>query len=261
MPYFEIVAHRGVPTEAPENTIPSFERAIDLGADAVELDVRLTRDQVPVVYHYFYLDEATPLSGPIFDYSLAQLQGVEVLGAGGSVVEGCRIRTLREVLETLGGRIDLEIEVKGPEPESSAIIESVLLDYKHIWETIEITSSEPALLLDIGKRCPGLATDLLFPRYEDWMGLDVVAYAAAHRARLAGARAVHLHPTQLTPEVVSTVRSNGVEVHAWDVNDEASLNTVVGLGIPRICTDELQQALDFRRRAQSAGVAPPEGRT
>jgi len=247
MPYFEIVAHRGVPTEAPENTIPSFERAIALGANAVELDVRLTRDRVPVVYHYFYLDEVTPLSGPIFDYTYDQLQDVEVLSSGSSKNKGCRISTLREILETLGGRIDLEVEIKGPEAESSGIIGSILLDFEHLWQTIEITSYEPALLLDIKKLCPGLPTDLLFPRSEEWMGLDVVAYMAAHRARLAGARAVHLHPTQLAPEVVSTVRSLGVEIHAWDVNDEESLNRVVKLDIPKICTDELQRALDFRQ--------------
>jgi len=248
MPYFEIVAHRGVPTEAPENTIPSFERAIDLGADAVELDVRLTRDRVPVVYHYFYLNEATPLSGPIFDFTYDQLRDVEVLSTGLSRITGCRISTLREILETLGGRIDLEIEIKGPEPESSGIIGSVLLDYRHLWQTIEITSYESTLLLDIKQLCPGLPTDLLFPRSQEWMGLDVVAYVAVHRARLAGARAVHLHPSQLSPGVVSTIRSHGVEIHAWDVNDEESLNRVVELGILKICTDELQRALDFRQR-------------
>ena len=56
MSTFEIVAHRGVPNEYPENTLTSFERAIELGADAVELDVRLTKDKIPVVYHYYYLD-------------------------------------------------------------------------------------------------------------------------------------------------------------------------------------------------------------
>ena len=50
---FEIVAQRGIPTESPENTIPAFQKAIDLGADAVEFDVRLTSDNVPIVYHYF----------------------------------------------------------------------------------------------------------------------------------------------------------------------------------------------------------------
>ena len=67
MKNFEIVAHRGIPTEAPENTIASFQRALELGADAIELDVRLTADKIPVVYHYFYLQENTSASGPIFD--------------------------------------------------------------------------------------------------------------------------------------------------------------------------------------------------
>ena len=250
MPYFEIVAHRGVPTEAPENTIPSFQRAFDLGADAIELDVRLTRDRVPIVYHYFYLDEATAISGPIFDYTFDQLQDVEILGSGGNVVNGCRIPTLQKVLETFGGQIGLEIEIKGPEPESSEIIGAVLHNFRHLWETIEVTSYEPTLLLDIQQRCPGLATDLLFPRSEDWMRLDVVTYLAIHRARLARARAVHLHPTQLSSKVVSAVRSCGTEVHAWEVNDEQSLISVMALGIPKICTDKLQQALDFRQRTK-----------
>ena len=64
MACFEIVAHQGAPTtEAPENTMPALQRAVASGADAVELDVRLTADGVPVVYHYFYLDAITAVSG------------------------------------------------------------------------------------------------------------------------------------------------------------------------------------------------------
>ena len=248
MPYFEIIAHRGVHAEAPENTSASFQRAVDLGADGVELDVRLTRDRVPIVYHHSYLDEATPMSGPVFNYRLDELRDVKILSSDGNVVNGCSIPTLHEVLETFGRQTSLEIEIKGPEAESSEIIGAVLHDFRHLWETIEVTSYEPALLLDIQQRCPGLATDLLFPRSEDWMGLDVVGYLAIHRARLARARAVHLHPTQLSSEVVSAVRSWGIEVHSWDVNDEQALNSAMELGIPRIDTDELQQALDFRQR-------------
>ena len=251
MPYFEIVAHRGVPAEAPENTIPSFQCAIDLGADAIELDVRLTRDRVPIIYHYFYLNEATAISGPVFDYTFDQLQDVDVLGSGGNAVNGCRIPTLSQVLETFGGQIGLEIEIKGPEPESSETVSDVLHSFRHLWETIEVTSYEPMLLFDIRQRCPGLATDLLFPRSPDWMRLDVCTYVAIHRARLARARAVHLPPTQLSSEVVSAIRSYGIEVHAWDVNDEQSLNTVMVLNIPKISTDKLRQALDFRQRLSS----------
>jgi glycerophosphoryl diester phosphodiesterase len=254
MPYFEVVAHRGVPMEAPENTIPAFQRAIDLGADAIAFDVRLTRDRVPVIYHHFYLDEATAVSGPVFDYTFDQLQDVAVLGTDGNVVNGCRIPTLYEVLETFGGRIGLEIEIKGPEPESPEIVGAALCNFRHLWETIEVTSYEPALLLDIQQRCPGLATDLLFPHSEDWMRLDVVTYLAVHRARLARARAVHLHPTQFSSEVISALRSHGIEVHAWGANDEQSLNSAMEPGIPRICTDKLQQALDFRQRHKAGGT-------
>lgn len=236
MAHFEIVAHRGIHTQACENTIAAFQRAIDLDADAVELDVRLTRDRVLIVYHYFYLEACTSLAGPVFDWAYDDLRNRS------------NIPTLREVLETIGGRIGLEIEIKGPEPESSEIVGNVLWDFQHLWETIEVTSYEPQLLLDIQQHCPGLATDLLLPRSEDWMRLDVVTYLAIHRARLAHARAVHLHPSQLSPDIVSAVRQHGIEVHAWDVNDEQSLSTVVELDIPRICTDEFQQAFNFRRR-------------
>ena len=239
----EIVAHRGAPSDAaPENTLPAFEKAIELGADAVELDVRLTADGVPVLYHYFYLEEATSLTGPVFDYTLEQLRERPVLADG-----SLRIPTLNEVLETVGGQIGLEIEIKGPEPESSEIVAAELCKFKHLWETIEVTSYEPMLLVDIGRRCPGLVTDLLFPRSEGWMKLDVVTYLAIHRARLAQARAIHLHPTQLSAEAVADIRRQGIEVHVWDVNDSASLNTACELEIPRICTDECQQAVEFRQ--------------
>ena len=113
----DVVAHRGVADHAPENTLPAFLRAIAVGADAVELDVRLTRDRVPVVYHYYYLDEITTLPGPIYDYTLDQLQAARFLPTGyGTEVastQDWRISTLTEVLDVIGGKIGLEIEIKG----------------------------------------------------------------------------------------------------------------------------------------------------
>lgn len=243
---FEIVAHRGVPEGVPENTMPSFERAIDLGADAVEFDVRLTADKVPVVFHYFYLQEITSLNGPIFECTYERIKTARFTGKSNLNIGHITIPTLDDVLELIGGRIGMEIEIKGPELEAAQIVGEVLGSYRSLWEIIEVTSYEPALLLEIRKRCPDLSTDLLVPRSEDWMGLDVVAYSDLQRARLAGARAVHLHPTQLSPGVVSTIREHGIQVHAWDVNDNRSLEAVESLKIPKFSTDRLQQALHFR---------------
>jgi glycerophosphoryl diester phosphodiesterase len=243
---FEIVAHRGAPLGMPENTIPAFERALELGADALEMDVRLTSDGVPVVFHNFYLDDKTKASGPIFAHTLSEVQELELVGGGKSGQE-CRIPTFREVLERFSGRMGLEIELKGPEPESAAMVAAELQRFRPLWDSMEVTSYEPALLLDIGRRCRGLAVDLLQRPSEDWMKLDVVAHIALHSARLAGARAVHLHPSQLSPNVVSIIRTAGIEVHSWAVNDNRSLAMVQKLGIPKFDTDNLLLALQFRR--------------
>jgi glycerophosphoryl diester phosphodiesterase len=245
---FEIVAHRGVPTEAPENTIASFQRAVELGADAVELDVRLTADRIPIVYHYFYLEGKTTASGAIFDYTFEQLKDVKVLCQKNPSAKPGSISTLCEILDIFAGKIGLEIEIKGPEPEAVEIIGNVLHKHKSIWDTMEVTSYEPSLLLGIQNICPGLGTDLLFPRSESWMKLDVVQYQAIHLSRLARSRGVHLHPTQLSETLVSTLHEQGIEIHTWDANDEQTLATVANLGIPRICTDNFKQALTFRNR-------------
>ena len=243
---FEIVAHRGIPDIHPENTIPAFERAIELGADAVELDVRLSSDHTPMVFHYFYLDVMASASGTIFDYTYEELRNISIIGKSGT--GKYQIPTLMEVLEIIGGRIGLEIEIKGPELESADIVAKVLSGYKKLWETIEVTSYEPLLLRNFQMECPSIPTDFLFPRSEPWMKLDVVTYTAIQRTKLAGARAVHLHPTQLTGEVVGEIRKNNLEIHTWDVNDEQTLKTVVDLGIPKICTDNFQQIKNFSQQ-------------
>jgi len=251
MNHFEIVAHRGIPTEAPENTIASFQRAVKLGADAIELDIRLSADQIPVVYHYFYLQGYTSASGAIFDFSLEQLRTVQVFCKDNPDAHAGNISTLQEILDIFAGKIGLEIEIKGPEPEAPEIIGNVLHKFKHLWRTMEVTSFEPALLLAVQRNCPGLTADLLFPRSESWMNLDVVQYQAIHRSRLARARAVHLHPTQLSDGIVAALREQGIEIHAWDVNDEQSLEIVSKHGIHRLCTDKFKQALAYRDRLSS----------
>jgi glycerophosphoryl diester phosphodiesterase len=243
---FDVVAHRGIATEAPENTIASFQKAVELGADAIELDVRLTADRIPVVYHYFYLQETTSATGTIFDFTLEQLRNVKVFCKNDPSVKEGRISTLSEILEIFGGKIGLEVEIKGPEPEAPEIIGNVLKKFQNLWESIEVTSYEPALLLTVKKICPGLKVDLLFPRSESWMGLDVVQYQAIHKSRLAQARAVHLHPTQLSETIVDALRHQGIEIHAWDVNDEESLDLITKIDIPRICSDNFKQALVYR---------------
>jgi len=242
---FEIVAHRGVAEHAPENTLPAFLRAKELGADAVELDVRLTADKVPVVFHFFYLDGLTSLTGTIFQYTWNELHQAKLF-QNGIPAAGISIPTLEEVLDGIGNQIGLEIEIKGPEPSSAEIVANVLDNYPHIRDNLEITSYEPLLLERFRRLIPGVPTDLLVPLSEPWMKSDVLAYTALQRSRLAGARAVHLHASQLAGETIQAIRAGGCEVHAWGVNERRSLELANELQISRLCTDNLRQAITFR---------------
>jgi glycerophosphoryl diester phosphodiesterase len=155
---------------------------------------------------------------------------------------------LEDVLDEFAGRLGLEIELKGPEPEAAGIVGKLLVRYRPSWDKIEVTSSEPAVLADLRADCRDIDAALLFPPSEEWMRPDVVAYAALQRARLAGAQAVHLHPSQLSEQVVATIRAAGVEVHAHSVNDERSLELAVTLALPWICSDQPERAMAFRRQ-------------
>jgi glycerophosphoryl diester phosphodiesterase len=238
----QIVAHRGVTADAAENTLEAFRAAQSLGADAIELDVRLSADGIAVVYHYAYLEALTDGSGPIWQRRLAELRGLCVGGRAGT-----RIPTLEEVLQEFAPTpLQIEIELKGPEPETVEVVGRLLETVRAAWPRVEVTSYEPALLAALAVRCRGLSTALLFPRSEAWMGLDVVAHLAVHRARQAAAGAVHLHPTQLGDDVVSCIRASGIAVHAWDVNTIADLELAVAFGLPMVCTDHPEQALRWR---------------
>jgi glycerophosphoryl diester phosphodiesterase len=149
----QIVAHRGVTTDAVENTLEAFRAAQSLGADAIELDVRLSADGIAVVYHYAYLEALTDGSGPVWQRSLAELRGLCVGGLADT-----RIPTLEEVLEEFAPTpLGLEIELKGPEPETVEAVCRLLETVREAWPRVEVTSYEPALLAALAGRCQGLS--------------------------------------------------------------------------------------------------------
>jgi glycerophosphoryl diester phosphodiesterase len=247
MDNFEIVAHRGVPLEAPENSIKSFTLATELGADAIELDVRLTADHIPIVYHYFYLQEITNFSGPIFNFTYEELQNVKFSGNMMKRNSKYQIPSLEMVLKSFSHKIGLEIEIKGPEPESVELIANTIKKFKNHSMNLEVTSYEPYLLRKFKKYCPDVNTDLLVPLSENWMKSDVTLYLAVHRARIANTNTIHLHPSQLSQQVINTLQKKGFYVHAWDVNDINTLKKMLELNIERICTDDCRLMINYRR--------------
>jgi glycerophosphoryl diester phosphodiesterase len=225
----------------------AFQAALELGADAIEMDVRLSSDGIPVVHHNWYVDENVTQPMPIYGLTALQLRDAKVTDPRAEMSRRHRIPTLEEVLHQFAGKIWLEVEMKGPEPEAPTRVALALGDFRGAWSSMEVTSFHPALLTAIRELCPGLATGFHLPLSLPWMRLDVVAYAALHGARLAKADAVHLSPNQLSDDVVATIRASGIEVHAHAVNDKSALELAARLGVPWISSDAPEQALAFRR--------------
>ena len=116
---FNVIAHRGVSADAPENTLPAFARALEIGVVEVELDAQLSSDGVPVLFHDGTLDAKTPLRGQVRDHTATDLLGADI----GSWFDrthpsetrrfaGTRLTTLRAVFETFGARLRYHVELK-----------------------------------------------------------------------------------------------------------------------------------------------------
>jgi len=169
----KIVGHRGAPEQAPENTLASFRRAIDLGVDAVEFDVRSTSDGRLVVIHDRTVNRTTDGTGPVSTFSYDELSRLD---AG----EGEHVPLLDDVLATLQGT-DTEAQVELKEPDIAGDVVQAVHDYD-LEERCIITSFHRAALdgidLPTGYACtepgPSLITatreidcDVILPRYSD----------------------------------------------------------------------------------------------
>ena len=95
------IAHRGASRVAPANTLAAFEKAAELGADGIELDVHLSADGVPVVIHDFTVDATTDGSGRVGDLTLTRLKELDAGSSFSLDFAGERIPTLAEVLDSV----------------------------------------------------------------------------------------------------------------------------------------------------------------
>jgi len=107
-----IVAHRGSSIDRPENTLAAYSRAIEAGAHAIEVDLRLTRDGHLVSLHDPVLDRTTNGKGPVSDLTLAEVQRLDAGTSFHPDWRGQRVPSFREILELAKGRIDVFLDLK-----------------------------------------------------------------------------------------------------------------------------------------------------
>lgn len=224
------VAHRGASAIAPENTMAGFEKALELGADALELDLHLTRDNELVVIHDHTLDRTTDGRGPVQERSLEDLKRLDAGGWFGPAFAGERIPTLSEVLDRFVGRVPLALEVKAGSAFFPGIEERLVSALRHhsAVEHTAVASFDHFALKRLKEIEPTLRTAALLVGRP--VPISTVAAACA-------AEAVALEASLVTETEVEACRAAGLKLIVWVVNEPAHMRHFIELGVDGIITD------------------------
>lgn len=228
-----IIAHRGASAYAPENTLAAFELAVQQGADAVELDVKLTADRRVVVIHDATVDRTTNGTGRVADLRLAALKELDA-GRTGARDPGQKIPTLEEVFEAVGQTVFLNIELTNYQSVADDLpwITAELVQQHGMSGRVLISSFNPLALHRTRKALPGTPTGLL--ARSGWPGVWARAWARGPCPH----QALHPHHSDVTDALVAAVHRRDRRVHAYTVNDRDHIRNMFRLGVDGIFTDD-----------------------
>ena len=244
-----VIAHRGASAEAPENTLPAFEAAVRRGADAIELDVRVTADGAPVVIHDATLDRTTDRTGPVAAHTLAELRSADAgwhftrdLGRTHPYRGGdARIPTLGEVLWTFP-KLTVLVEIK--EPQAQEAVRRVLLQEDAVARCVVASEHREALAaFDAPPFLRGASAPEISGLY----------WAALLRRRPPGGAyrmlSVPLRHRGLpvpTSGFVAAARASGRAVHVWTVDDPDTARRLWRRGVSGIVTNVAATMVEAR---------------
>lgn len=214
----KVVGHRGASGYAPENTILSFQKAIDLGCDKTELDVRLSKDNELIVIHDPEVDRISNGQGEVSKMTLTEIRKLKCL-------KNQKIPFLQEVIDLCKDRIDLLIELKAegtPEKVNQIILENQFLDQ------VLVISFELDLIKEIKELNPEIKTGFLFKEDNKrlWDLAETVPFD-------------YICPkSSLVNQVmVNKAHDLGLKVYAYEVNKKKLADYLIELGVDEIGTD------------------------
>ena len=223
----ELISHRGAHQTHPENSIAAFERAIQLGADGIELDVHATRDGIVVVHHdpvVHARHPQRPAHKAIAELSATDLEQFPL-------ADGTPIPTLSETLAAIGDRATVYVEIKAPniEPlvtrcirESEARCAVHSFDHRVVKIVKTIFPAMRTGILEVARHIDAAASLVALSAEDLWQEVD-----------------------SIDEEIVERAHSVGARVIAWTANEPAQWETLYALGVDAICTDRIAELATF----------------
>ncbi|HUU13722.1 MAG TPA: glycerophosphodiester phosphodiesterase family protein [Terriglobia bacterium] len=242
-----VIAHRGAAADAPENTLVAFELALGQGADAIELDVHLSADGVPVVIHDMRLDRTTSGKGLVRKHTAAEIRRLDAgswfnrryPAKARPNYSAQRIPMLAEVLGWVRAhqcRVFVEIKTGG---KTYPGIEAKVLEEIYragVAPGATIMSFDQEILRGIRKLDPGIALGTSSDR----------PVPTLRRARLLSARFVVPHWALATPRFIRRAHEAGLQVIVWTVNQPRAMRRMLANAVDGIITDYPARLVELR---------------
>ena len=222
------IGHRGAKGYEPENTLISFEKAIAMGADGIELDVHLSIDGHLIVIHDETIDRTTNGKGAVNQLTLQELKSFKINNKQ-------EIPTLEEVLDLVNQRCFVNIELKNQDTAEKVVqlIEHYISDKKWNHSQFVVSSFDWNALQQVRFLNENIRIGVLTET-----DLDL----AISFARFLKAEALHPDFQLLTNEYTSKIQEKGIQVIPWTVNEMDDIQKIKSFKVDGIITDFLDRA-------------------
>ncbi|MEM9325412.1 MAG: glycerophosphodiester phosphodiesterase family protein [Bacteroidota bacterium] len=251
---FEVIAHKGASGVAPENTLEAFQKAIDLGVDMIELDVRHTKDSAIIVFHDQMLDRTTNGTGDVHDYTLAEIKALDA-GSwfGDTTYANAKVPTLKEALDLINGQCKVLIEVKHMDHplfhDFAMKLVDVIREEKDGFEWCILQSYENLYLEEAKAYDPRVQTKKLLvgedsaPLLAFYIETRVHLGRGEQEGKLA---ALNPHYETLSPRRIFRMHSRGFKVYTYPVNERDDMIKMLNMGVDGIITDYPSRLIQIR---------------
>ncbi len=234
------IAHRGASSLAPENTLAAFDKAVEIGVDGIELDVQLSKDNVPVIIHDEKLNRTTTGRGRVKNFSMAELKKYDAGSWFDPQFSGLEIPVLEEIFARYkDSGLLFNIELKNKTTAYPGIEETVLeyISRYNLEESVIISSFNHDSLVLCRKLNPAVRTGMIYLEdiKEPW-----------HYARSLGCYSVHpLFFYLQSAETLVGFKKHDLPLYPWTVNNLQQMENFINKGVEGIITDYPQELKKF----------------
>ena len=229
----QIFAHRGARVVAPENTLPAFQKALDMQVDGIELDVHCSKDGQLVVIHDFTVNKTTNAKGRVSDFTAAELAHLDAGSHLNAEFAGVGVPTLDQVFDLVGNRCRVNVEIKSEDPLGGNQVEPLiaLLQKRNLYDQVIVSSFNPITLIKMRWTDPKIHLGLLYEK-------DLPPHLRqAWFTPIMQPEALHLYYPLIDKKLMAWAKSKQCAVNTWTVNDVGEAKRLAALGVDVIMSD------------------------